>query len=347
MSIESEIARIRAARDDIAAACEEQGVDAAGASLAMLADKVRTIGRGRTGFDLTDVVLIGDSYLQGYLADGGANWGDYLIDYLGLTSVRKYAYGGIGYVNTSNTEQLTFAQAVTGPITAAEPAPEKTTLVLIMGGVNDGGYTVGDITTGASDFLAAAHTLWPNAMVVGVISPWVKVVRRAVYDGIAAGFLYSRKTSMCKLSYSWMVGAVSRYASDLLHPTAEGHQQIALHLKDYLLTGQDLGVPRLVQVYSDWLQGYVNIRLWGDTVTLSIMTASTQKASAAANNYDLIAPDWLLPRHELFAGTVYADGKVGSVWGVGGKLKLFFFTGITGASAVKGTVTLSLLNDFS
>lgn len=151
------------------------GLDILGSHVPGLVDKVadlqgdvagmykRIVG----GFDLSNVVMIGDSYAAGAntTAPSTDNWCVQLANLLEITNYRYYSNGGGGFITSGAAGgNFTYMLSSSGNVYKAENKDAaKVTMVIIMGGINDGNVAEGTMSSSVTTTITAAKQLFPNA----------------------------------------------------------------------------------------------------------------------------------------------------------------------------------------
>lgn len=109
------------------------------------------------------ILLIGDSYLQGYTPDGNVtSWGTHLRDLLNKTAdqVKMKSYGGVGFA--ASTDEKNFYTLLTEAIDEITD-PTQYGLVIIAGGYNDRYSAYSDISAGVLNCRNTIRQGLPNA----------------------------------------------------------------------------------------------------------------------------------------------------------------------------------------
>ena len=119
------------------------------------------------GFDLSNVVMIGDSYAAGAntTAPSTDNWCVQLAKLLDITNYRYYSNGGGGFITSGAAGgNFTYMLSSSGNVYKAESKnAAKVTMVIIMGGINDGNVSEGNMSSAVTNTITAAKQLFPNA----------------------------------------------------------------------------------------------------------------------------------------------------------------------------------------
>ena len=119
------------------------------------------------GFDLSNVVMIGDSYAAGAntTAPSTDNWCVQLAKLLDITNYRYYSNGGGGFITSGAAGgNFTYMLSSSGNVYKSESKDAaKVTMVIIMGGINDGNVSEGNMSSAVTNTITAAKQLFPNA----------------------------------------------------------------------------------------------------------------------------------------------------------------------------------------
>ena len=193
-------------------------------------------------------LLIGDSYLEGYTADGNVtSWGEKLKQYMGIeyNTVIKYK-GGIGFVEGTGT--LAGYSFKSLALSATVPNPNTITHIVVCGGYNDAvrSGSVGEtgVLNAISDFVDNVLPVYPNAnLYIGMIGYRNNddaVLGRIRGAGLSAYQTANRYGANEKVRYlnnvEWTLFS-DDMSSDGYHPNAVGQMKIAMNVKNALLTG--------------------------------------------------------------------------------------------------------------
>jgi len=110
-----------------------------------------------------NIILIGDSYAEGYNAPDSKGWGKYVIEYLAevnIPAVETYE-GGAGIVNVGN-DGHTFLGLLEN---LSIEDKNSITDIVVAGGYNDNSYSISQIRNNISAFMNYAKENYPNAKV--------------------------------------------------------------------------------------------------------------------------------------------------------------------------------------
>jgi lysophospholipase L1-like esterase len=192
-------------------------------------------------------IVLGDSYTEGLLC-----YAQRLAGLLGW-EVWSSGVGGTGYINPGPTGRVKFRDRVESDVIAHYPD-----LVIVAGGLNDGGYPSSELYSEALALYDTILTNLPSAKLV-VVGPWWP-------SGIAADYILAARdtleeaasernldfidpivaTNVQQINVGWITGAgnvanpagdgnADQYISaDGVHPTDLGHQYLAVKMAERL-----------------------------------------------------------------------------------------------------------------
>jgi lysophospholipase L1-like esterase len=190
-------------------------------------------------YDLSNVVMIGDSYLNG----GGStnpltdNWGDLLSIYLEINNYRKYPNGGGGFIVKGALDQ-NFISMVSpgGYVYNNEQNKNNVKTVIVMGGINDGEVSGDTMRATVSSFIEALRNCFPNAkpLIIYNFTP-VPMYYPHIYGICKACADYGLDTP--QNSFWWLWNGNDIFNSDNIHPNT-------------------LGYKRGTQILASWIRGY-------------------------------------------------------------------------------------------
>ena len=239
-----------------------------------------------------NVVMIGDSFLDGYLTTTPStdNWGAQLVRLLSIPTYIKVSEGGAGYLAAGNVTSRTFSGLLNDAHSqSADPA--KVTAVIIVGGVND--YDVTDnFSSAVTATINLAHTLFPNASIVPVYSPAYKLKLGIQYIRFAGALRAANvPVHTPAMSYTWMIGRTEWFNSDHLHPTTAGQAVIAKELAAFLVSGTD--IPGAVRTYVSASSGTQGVFFALNGSQLSVIVDNYATFAAAEWHTVCALPDWI------------------------------------------------------
>lgn len=230
---------------------------------------------GGASFDLSRIIIFGDSFTQGYTPDGTvSSWGKQLITLLGNTVKKSdvYGEGGCGFSHSSASTGRTFLQAWNNHKTSISWRSEATT-VIVMGGWNDGDQSYSNVVGAFETFMKQVRSDCPRAKIIYLYNPGLTVntsnIVRACYRACVAGEV----SNLTKVdSWWWMLMEKTLFSSDNVHPTADGHKQIAWnvfnalhgnnisHICDYDLTLSS-GTSAVLYIRNDMVRIYYSAKI--------------------------------------------------------------------------------------
>ena len=219
-----------------------------------------------------DVVLLGDSYGEGYNPDGNVtSWIEMATTALTRRGVNVYSryLGGIGIVaKHDGVNFATLLDQLGNSLTDAQK--KKVGTVYIGGGWNDGYNTsVSDFRTGINAIENYAHSHFSNAKIVydwfgfgnWLVSSSVANQSLSITSNIERAF-EGVKTSNFKnvslLDSTYLLRKASYFASDGIHPTLSGQQKLANHVIDVLAGVFDVDAKRYGFVSDISIDGVIN-----------------------------------------------------------------------------------------
>ena len=164
-----------------------------------------------------ELVLVGDSYLDGYSADGMVeSWGKQLTSMTDSEIVGMYHMGGYGFSWKGGFAQL-----------LPDTEDEDVTDVLVLGGWNDH-YAVDQISDGVKTFVQRCKAIYPNAKVsIGMVG-YDKNTSRFDRWKVLQAYISAAAQNGC--DYIWGVEDAltdEEMSSDGYHPKVEGQTSIA------------------------------------------------------------------------------------------------------------------------
>lgn len=229
-----------------------------------------------------DVVLLGDSYGEGYNPDGNVtSWIEMATTALNRRSVNVYSryLGGIGIVaKHDGVNFATLLDQLGNSLTDAQK--KKVGTVYIGGGWNDGYIpSVSDFRTGINAIENYAHSHFSNAKIIydwlgfgnWLVNSSVANRTKTITSSIKNAF-EAVKTSNFKnvslLDSTYLLRRASYFASDGIHPTLSGQQKLANHVIDVLAGVFDVDAKRYGHVSDIPIDGMVNGSIDSTTATV-------------------------------------------------------------------------------
>lgn len=209
----------------------QEGLTAAQQNIA----KLDTVTRNSWGLD--NVVVLGDSYVQGYGLSSPTtqNFAKVFCNMVGASKAQIFGGGGVGFSHRSasiNMNALEYFNSVKGTITE----PEKVESVLVCYGWNDADQTRDNITSGANSFWGAVKQYFPNATFYFFTNPAYTVVKKQTLQAVNS----AAKANGARVidSHYWMLLRDGSFQDDHVHPNASGAAEIATNLATSFLGGK-------------------------------------------------------------------------------------------------------------
>lgn len=196
------------------------------------------------------VVLIGDSYDEGYTPDGNVQgWGEKLISTMPYcTFVNKYS-GGSGFSHVSASTGKKFIDLLNeAGASMSESKRNNVSLVLVAGGMNDRDQTKADLINATNAFASRCRELYPYADCTFAFIGWssqssVRNQLRTLCSNLrscrASGMKIITSTAFTLHDYSY-------FSSDGIHPNASGQDALAQTLSGVVLGSE----PNITIEYS-------------------------------------------------------------------------------------------------
>lgn len=290
----------------VAVRCSDSAIDNLNTAVSELEGQVEFMNSKK-------VILIGDSYAQGYTPDGTVtNWQDLFISRTGLTNTIKKAYGGVGFCNSVDSKTfLTLLEDV--------PDDDNVTDIIVLGGYNDKGYSLANISTAISTFVSTANTNFPNAKVyigfVGWTNQYINIypLNTALTNYLTAikttNAIYLTGIEYCLRDY------FHYFSSDGFHPNLNGQNSIANNLVQAWKSGAtNMSLPYANQTLT--LNSNISNAHWtsvGTTLNNNVVMISKQGWS----NVDLVTATTYSGQNPVIeVGTITGGYMVGSDYGL-------------------------------
>lgn len=192
------------------------------------------INQRLTLLDTKKIVLIGDSYLEGYTPDGSVtSWGTLFKNYLGLSNAQVIVsyLGGSSFAGTKPFSDLVDVLSADNDVTD----------VIVAGGYNDRTYNRSQILTGMTTFKTSCATRFPNAKIWCAMIGWSSASDQ-LYNLYNTTINYQINAS--KLGIGFMNGTqyslknyFAMFSSDGIHPNSSGQDSIARSLVNSFING--------------------------------------------------------------------------------------------------------------
>lgn len=202
-----------------------------------------------------DIVIIGDSYDEGYSPDftDGVGFSQRLAQTLTNVNVYSNHLGGAGLA--AGTKPFTvLLNELAATLTDEQRA--RVTTVVFYGGYNDKGASLGSISSGLSTFLASSKTNFPNAW--RIIGAFVGSCVTGKTTGVHASTTYAQCVDALNnwIIAGWYGGSIvsivngisvlgceQNFSSDHVHPSKQGYNCMAA-----FMAGVVMGTP--VETYN-------------------------------------------------------------------------------------------------
>lgn len=196
------------------------------------------------------IVLIGDSYDEGYTPDGNVQgWGEKLISSMPYcTFVNKYS-GGSGFSHVSASTGKKFIDLLNeAGASMGEADRNNVSLVLVAGGMNDSDQTKADLINATNAFASRCRELYPYAECTFAFIGWSS--QSAIRNKLRTlcSNLRSCRASGMKIitSTAFTLHDYSYFSSDGIHPNASGQDAITQTLSGVVLGSE----PNITIEYS-------------------------------------------------------------------------------------------------
>lgn len=178
------------------------------------------------------IILIGDSYSEGYTPDGNVtSWSDIIVSSLPNIDFINLRLGGSGFVN-----ETTFLQQLQN---ANIPSHDTIDEIYVIGGYNDIYYSVGVIKSAIKTFSDYTKINYINAKVyIGFCGNYVKDSSNV---GKFGNVYYAYKNSClhnANLNYidnlQYVLLNSTYFSSDGFHPNLEGQKVLSGYIKQFI-----------------------------------------------------------------------------------------------------------------
>lgn len=179
------------------------------------------------------IILIGDSYSEGYTPSGYiTSWSDLLISNLPSIEFINLRKGGSGFING-----VTFLNQLQN---ATVNNKETIDYIYVVGGYNDGSYDLSSITNAITSFCNYCKTEFINATIVigfcgnNVENSSLVANLNKTYIGYKIGADTNKNCCyMNNIQYALLDNSL--FSSDYYHPNTNGQTTLYRYVKDYIL----------------------------------------------------------------------------------------------------------------
>ena len=254
-------------------------------------------------------LLVGDSYGEGYSADGYVeSWCTKFKNYLGLTSENcsVIVAGGYGFGTSNNF--ATLIQNAT--------ADDNITDIILLGGYNDISSSFGNIKVGMQNFKTACASKFPNGVIkIGFVG-WSNNPSKLFGLRIACDN-YIRSCKELNISYlNNMDYSLHEYfnsfSSDDFHPNNYGQEQIT----NNLINAYNTGNANVTINYSDFKLGFnydfttndnIEQIITSNLINNSIYFSIKNKITLNCNNKTIRCDNTLYDIADITAGVVIGN----------------------------------------
>ena len=223
-----------------------------------------------------NIILIGDSYLEGSSSGYNPTWVTKLGQSLPDSTIYNYGDRGAGFVHKGNTYNRNFldqANAAIAAITGDDR--DKVSHILIYGGVNDcaNNETLSSVQNNATSLANALATAFPKAKIVACIpNASIKYLVNTDYRNLLeyayymrSGFRVANVQVAILDATKWLACGDSSYLSDNIHPSNALGNRIILNNVWYALFGIGELYSNYAQVTSvpsayegTWIESFAN-----------------------------------------------------------------------------------------
>lgn len=198
-------------------------------------------GMARGAFDLSKILVIGDSFVGNWQLPDITSWPYILRDKLGLNAddMTIYSFGGGGYIALDIDHKQNYIDNFNNVIIPelGDSIKDYTT-VIVFSGPNDYDQTFDNEYGHVLAFLNRVKAVMPNAKILGVNGATLAKKYLSTQYGTNAGYSAAGCASLLNAPY-WLVGRTEMFTDDALHPNQAGHNYIANRIYANLMTGCD------------------------------------------------------------------------------------------------------------
>lgn len=185
------------------------------------------------------IVIIGDSYAEGYTPDGNVTgWADKLASLMPYCTFKIKYSGGAGFSHVSASTGKKFIDLLNE---AGNEMPEanrnNVSLVLIGGGMNDRDQTKADLKTAIDAFSNRCRELYPYADITYAFIGWSSSSSVRNQLRTECSNLRSCRTSGMKIitSTAFTLHDYKYFSSDGIHPNNDGEDAVAQTMAGVIL----------------------------------------------------------------------------------------------------------------
>lgn len=185
------------------------------------------------------VVIIGDSYAEGYTPDGNVTgWADKVASSMPYCTFKIKYSGGAGFSHVSASTGKKFIDLLNeAGNEMTEASRNNVSLVLIGGGVNDRDQTKADLKTAIDSFASRCRELYPYADIVYAFIGWSSSSSVRNQLRTECSNLRSCRTSGMKIitSTAFTLHDYKYFSSDGIHPNNDGEDALVQTMAGVIL----------------------------------------------------------------------------------------------------------------
>lgn len=276
------------------------------------------LNRTGNGVDFSKTIIIGDSFSGSWYADY-QSWAQLFKTFVesdgGVCSV--YSYGGTGFVATG-IENVTFADAWTDKVVPAEPEIDKTTCVIVQGGLNDYNQTSDAEKSGVKRLLQKIKNSCPNARIYGAVLYSLFQPFSTTMFGIFNGFSESGVYATTSAPFQ-MLNRPELFASDKLHPNKAGMELMFNSVLSFIM-----GASEWLEPVGGFVGGLGGGIIWRLTRDGAITVVAFGSSTSTDDTQSIGNLGYLAPNNYL-AFPAYSDSGANTFFTIGtdGVAKIF------------------------
>ena len=185
------------------------------------------------------VVIIGDSYAEGYTPDGNVTgWADKIASSMPYCTFKIKYSGGAGFSHVSASTGKKFIDLLNeAGNEMTEANRNNVSLVLIGGGINDRDQTKADLKTAIDTFSSRCRELYPYADIIYAFIGWSNSSSVRNQLRTECSNLRSCRTSGMKIitSTAFTLHDYKYFSSDGIHPNNDGQDALAQTMAGVIL----------------------------------------------------------------------------------------------------------------